>query len=431
MIPRQHCFPRPSRPLVRLVQTLAMGACLGVSMLVPVAPAAGQMRMGMMNAMGNSGVDKVNTRSINEYAALLNFADAQKAAALALHEAYSHEFDKAREARDDGFKKVREDFADSQDPGVWQRDLPKVVEAYNERTKQLDAQLLADMRELLDETQAAKWPQVERAHRRNQSTPSGTLSGESVDLIRIVNDLKVNQPWPDALQQATDRYATELDAALQERERVRTEAAKDMPQPGQRREGAGPFGFDMEAIQRAMTNLRKAGVPVREINDRFASVIQNSLPEDKQADFASSYRKAKFPQVFSDPYLFKAIEAAEKFPDITPEQKATMAEIRAAYVRDIEPANQTWAAEIGKAEADGGGDEMMANVQRMMSGGEAEQSDLAKARAARRKLDKDALEKLRAALTESQRDELPERDDPFGGNNFRFGGGGGGGGRGR
>lgn len=408
--------------LVRACLTASIAVGTAATLGVFVQPASAQMRFGM-NAAGNSAPEQVQRDAIDEYSALLNFDDAQKTAATALFDAYTADFNKARDTMNDGFKKVREDFADSQDPSVWQRDLPKVMEAYNDKAKALDSQLLKDLRDLLSEKQSGTWALVERAHRRRQSVPRGMLSGEGVDLIKIVNDLKLTKPYPDALQQALDRYSSEFDSALSKRDTERADLSKDLPGAGggARRAGGNPFNFDMEAIQKAMTGMRKAGMPVRDINDRFATVVEQALPSNKQTEFAEQVRKAKYPQVYSEPYLIKAIAAAEKFSDVTPEQKKSFDEIKAAYLRDIEPANKTWATEISKAEADGGGDEMMANVARMMSGGEdAQQSDVAKARAARRKLDKDALDKLKAVLTEAQRDQLPEREDPFGAG-FRMG----------
>ena len=421
---------RTRRLLPVLTARILIGAVALASVVAIAPPATAQMRFGM-GGPGMGGVEKLDRDAIDEYAELASFDDAQKTAAGALFEAYVAEFDKARAARDDGLKKVREEFADTQDPSVWQRELPKVIEEYTKQTKNLDSQLLKDMRDLLSDKQAAKWTSVERAHRRRQSVPRGMLSGESVDLVRIVSDLKIAKPYPDVLQQALDRYSSELDGVLSKRDSEREELSKDLPGAGGRRPAGNPFNFDVEAIQKAMTGLRKAGLPVRDLNDRFATVVENALPADRQPEFAQKVRKSKYPQVYSDPYLVKAIGAAQKFADVTADQKKTFEDIKSAYLRDIEPANQAWAAEISKAEADGGGDEMMANMARMMSGGgeDADQSPLAKARAARRKIDKDALEKLKAVLTESQREQLPERDDPFGGPVIRMGGGGGGRGR--
>ncbi len=399
---------------------LGLCAVAAASMLGGLAvstPALGQGRMAMTIGGAMGAKEQLDASSIEEYAAILKFDEQQKTAAMALFQAYEADFNAASKTRDDDMKKVRDEFADSQDPGIWQREMPKLFEKYGKRTAELDTQLMNDLRSLMTEQQQAVWPQVERAHRRRQSLPNGMLSGESMDLVRLVNGLKLEQV-PEPVQQSLERYASELDSALESRDKVRRDLGEKLN--SSMRPGGGMMNFDIEGMQKTMGEMRRVGIPVRDINDRFASVLQGALPEDKRDAFEDSVRKAKFPQIYGEPHLVKAAAAAEKFDDITPEQKSTITAIREAYLREVESANQAWAAEQAKAEADGGGDEMMQNWGRMMQSGDGpEQTPLAKARAARRKLDRETLEKLKAALTEEQIERLPERDDAFGG--MRFG----------
>lgn len=404
-------------------RTLAMAlvvtsVAVGVGLCGQTQSACAQMRMGGMGGMGGGGVEQVDQSALDEYGAIVGLDDTQKLATKALLEGYASGFEQARKARDEGFKKIREEFADTQDAMIWQRELPKIMEDYGNKTKELDAQLLGDIKSLLTDTQATKWIQVERAHRRRQSVPRGMLSGESVDLVRVVNELKM-PAVPDTVSQALERYAGEIDGALAARDRKQDEMAKDF-QPGGKRSpaaGQGIMNMDFEGIQKALAEVRKAGIPIRDINDRFASVIEGALQGDKQTEFADKYRKAKFPQVYGTAYPIRALDAADKFSDLTPEQKSTLASIRESYQRDITSANTKWASEIAKAEADGGGDDMMGGWMRMMQGGgdNEPESELVKARKARRQMDRDATDKIKAALNEAQKDRLPERDDPMGG----------------
>lgn len=406
---------------------LAVGCVLGLGVIGSVAssPAlaqrGGMMRMGMN--LGGVG-ERVQTADMDRYAELLNLSKDQREAAKALHEAYEAEYDQAEEIRTKAFQKARAEFEDTRDPAVWSEMLPKEMEKYGVRVKALDTGLMNDLKTLLTAEQSGKWVLVERARRRDGTMPNGMLSGENVDLTKVVGDLKLAGPMPEALAQSLERYETELDAALQERDAQREEIAKTMQNAGR----GGPMGFDPQAFQKAMTDLRKAGIKVRDVNDRYATMLENAVPEDKKADYTQKVRSLKFPQVYREPYTLKAIDAAAKFKDLSKENAQAISELKSAYQRDLNAANDRWARAIADEEKDGGGDLMAANMMRWMGGGDDGDSPQQQARKARRELDKATLDKLKTLLTPEQVDNLPEREaERMGG----WGGGGGGGGRGR
>lgn len=394
---------------VRSCLALAVGCVVGLGVIGSVASApalaqrGGMMRMGMN--LGGVG-ERVQPEDMDRYADLLGLSKDQREASKALHDAYAAEYDQAEEIRTKAVQKARAEFEETRDPAVWSEMLPKEMEKYGKRVKELDEGLMNDVKTLLTGEQSTKWVLVERARRRDGTMPNGMLSGEAVDLTKVVKDLKVATPMPDALVQSLERYETELDAALQERDAQREEISKTMQTAGR----GGPMGFDPQAFQKAMTDLRKAGIKVREVKDRYAGMLESIVPEDKKAEYVKKVRTLKFPQVYRESYTLKAIDAAAKFKDLSVESKQGVADIKAAYERDLAAANERWARAIADEEKDGGGDLMAAGMMRWMGGADEGDSPQQQARKVRRELDKASLDKLKALLTPEQVESLPERD---------------------
>jgi hypothetical protein len=386
---------------------LIAGVLFGLSVLGPlgisVPSAHAQMRMGMGGGMSSTvGVD-----AIDEYTRILGLSEDQKAAVIDLHLSYLNQSNEASSRFTKEIGKLSQEFQEEQDPSVWQKKMPEIQERYQADTRKADASFLSDIKALLTPDQSAKWVQVERAHNRRKSLPSGQLAGENVDLFQILGSAGVEEPFSAEIQGALDRYSVELDGALKDRDAKMESATKKLTENALK---GGVMNMDIEGMRRDMLEMRKLGMPVRGINERFGSMIQQALPENAQEKFREALMGARFPAVYRNAHPETAMNAAMEFSDITADQKSSISSMLESYSRDVRPFNQRWADEITKAEADGGGDEMMANWQRMMSGGAGgEESDLAKARKARRQFDKDMVDKLKGILTEAQRERLPER----------------------
>ncbi len=403
---------------------LGLGAALAIGLsLGPAAPAvhAQQVRVTGRPGMGGMGFgDRITQSDIDRFGKILGLNATQSEAVKDLYQAYDAEYTAASKVMQDKFEKVQADFADTQDFTVWQKDWPEVVEKYQKKVSELEKSLMGDLKAMLTSEQAAKWPAAERAQRRAKSLngmnmPGVSLAGDSVDLITMVDELKLSRT-PDAVAQSLDRYESEIDQAVVERDAKRKEMADQMSGGFGRKKDdkSGGGGMpDFSKIGEMMQEMRKTGIKVRDINDRYASQIASSLPEAQREDFSTRYKKAKFPQIYREPYPLKALTAAKDFKDLTSEQRSTIDEILAKYQRELAPLNERYAKAQADAEKDGGGSDMATGWMRMMSGGDQDNDDseLSQARKARRKLDSDTLDKLKGLLTDEQKDRLPEREN--------------------
>lgn len=400
---------------------LAAGTVAG-----PVCSSAqAQMRMGMNMAAGMGG-GRVSSSEIEQFGKILSLDKTQASAFKDLHQAYEAEYDQAQKSMQDKMEKMR---AEAQDTGDWQammKDAGEVAEKFQTKSTDLEKSLMSDLKALLTPDQAAKWPSLERAHRRNQSLggpgiPGFGLAGESVDLIKMVDELKLKKT-PEAVSQSLERYESEMDQALVERDGKRKEIGEQMNPFGKKDgKGGGEGGGmpDFKKIGEMMTEMRKTGVKVRDLNDRYSTLVASGLPDDVREDFSTRFKKAKFPQVYREAYATKALTAAAAFKDLDQQQQTGIADLAAIYKRESAAANDKYAKAQTDAEKDGGGEDMMGGWMKMMNGDQGgDDSELAQAKKAKRKLDTDTMDKLKAILTPEQVERLPERDN----NNMQFGG---------
>lgn len=395
---------------------LVVGMCVGVGFnaLGPATPVAhAQIRMGFGAGRGMGGGGAISSADITQYAALLKLDETQTATIKDLHSAYQADYDKAQKEMTDGFERLRQEFEDSRDPSVWQKDAPAIVEKFQKRGEELEKTFLGDMKSLLTADQAGRWSMVERANRRNRSLPGGMLAGESTDLVKIVSALELKST-PEGVSQAMDRYEAELDSAIQERDTRRKDIGEQIQAVSRGGAGGGWMNMDMEKMQQLVADSRKSGIKVRDINDRFASVIEAALPEDRRSDFGDRVKREKFPNIYRESHVLKCLKAAGEFDDVSSEKKQQIADMTAKYERESGPMNDKWARLQADAEKDGGGDDMMQGWMRMARGGgddANDKSELSDIRKNRRKLDNDTVDKLKAMLTEEQIDRLPKREN--------------------
>ena len=410
-------------------RAIVMGVVLAAGMVAGpfCSSTQAQMRMGMGMGAGMGG-GKVAAGEVEQFGKILALDKAQLSAFKDLHQAYETEYDQAMKTMQDKMEKMR---AEAQDTGDWSammKDGQESAEKFQTKSTDLEKSLMSDLKALLTPDQTTKWPVMERAHRRNQSLggtagiPGFGLAGESVDLVKMVEELKLKKT-PEAVSQSLDRYESEMDSALIERDGKRKEMADQM-NPFGKKDGKGGGGGDgvgmpdFKKICEMMTEMRKTGLKVRDLNDRYSTLVASGLPDDVREDFNSRFKKAKFPQVYRESYTTKSLSAAAGFKDLDPQQQTGVTDLAAIYKRESVAANDRYAKAQTDAEKDGGGEDMMGGWMKMMNGDQGgDDSELSQAKKAKRKLDTDTVDKLKAILTPQQVERLPERE------NNMFGGG--------
>lgn len=386
----------------------ALGVC--ALMFGASRPAAAQPGRGMM---GNFDEPTINSKEIERYAEILRMSPDQVENAKGMLEGFNTEFNSLRQEMRQAFESMRDEARDTGDNGVW-RNAGTLMQTFQKKIEKAEKQYFDDMKLLLTDDQAARWPVVERARRREKSVPRGGLvSGEGVDLVRIVNELKLTAEESQPVQPLLEQYENDLDRALAERDKAYEEGM------GQ---GANLwFNQQMDKIDELFNKARDAAAKVKDVNKRYARQIEGALPEAYHAKFESEVQKASFPRVYRPSYAARAITAAEGITDLSDEQKTQLAQIRDSFEKSLAPIQQKQADSIEQTEMNRTAMQMFG-----MGGGGNEGS--AELRDLRREVEDGTYEKVRDLLTEEQRAKLPERPQRGDWRRLVPGGGNGGGG---
>lgn len=410
-----------------LVRSLvcAAGVCVGVAgaMVLTAAPAMAQPGGGGGRGgfggggpgggfMGRMFAPVMSERDLGRATAVLNLTEDQKAAVKTLREGYAEQSRTQMEDVRAQFEKARNEFRDSQDPSAFEKLRPTAEKARADR-KKADEQFMTDVKAVLTPEQQEKWPVVERTVRRITTVRRGLMSGERVDVVALVDDLGLSASEVDAIKPTLDQYEQDLDRELIARNKQFDEG---MDQLAKLRESG-----DMAAMQDLIKKGREQSVKVRDVNRRYERMIEELLPEGKKTQLAEAFKKESFPEVYRESNASRSLDAAVGFADLTAEQKEQVLALRESYRKNIASTNEKLSAAIEESE-------MTFDISQM-GRGQRQDNPANDLRRDRRDLDRSTVEKLRAILTDAQKERLPqpERGGPDGGRRRQRGGGDGGG----
>lgn len=392
---------------VRLSASVVL-ALAGAAVVFGVTPASRAQEMtfnfGGGSGIGGMGVDAeppFNTKMLARYAQQLGFDDAQKEAATALLEGMQAEHQAIGKKMNEKLEEVRSEFQESRDPSVFTQKLPGAMRELGMARGKLEQSFVADIKSLLTPEQEAKWPVVERTIRRERTIGQSRLAGEGVDIVRLVDDLKLPADVEAKVRPMLEQYEADVDRPLVERNDLQKKA-RDL----------GPSA-DPAAIEKIREQAREARLRIKEINERYARQIQPELSGELGDKFRAEFQKRAFPEIYGESHTLDSVRAALGFDDLTPEQKATLASIRESYEREAARLNEQWAGKLEdwQKTPEGYMSSAMPGGMRTMGNDAAQSDPTTEPRQARLELDKKAMEQIKGVLSEAQRERLPKRAD--------------------
>lgn len=388
--------------IIRRTSRLLVLAALLVVASPPRAHAQFMMGGADANMMGQF---KLPRKSIEAYAKVLGLDADQREAALALHEGYVQQHEALSKGFQDDMRKIQEEFEDTQDFTIFQKKMPGLGMDFQQKMEALEKGFLGDLRALLTPEQDVKWPKVERARLRETALRFSMVSGQGVDLVDVIGDLKIDAGENPDLADQLDRYELEMDKALRAFEKW----GKDQQKQFMDDENAFDFSKMNEMMKKAeemMKQMGELGRGIRDLNRQYARTILPTLPAAQQARFEHEVKRRSFPRVYKRSWVTEALLSARGLADLSADQRAQVAELESSYTRELAVANERWAAAITEREEKTGGS-MVAMMQSMMGGGGGGNDPVSEARRARKELDERYKDKLSAVLTAEQRARLP------------------------
>ena len=370
---------------------LAGVVCVMVCLLAPAERAeAQQFRFDPLSE------PQVTTEEIRSYERMLGLSGDQVMFAEVLLEAYMGGYQELRQEFRQIQQAAREEFRDTRDRQVWE-DLQQVTQVFAERREQLDNQFLNDFRLVLTPEQAQEWGRVERFRRRFYTlSQGGLISGETVDLTRIVSDLSLNDEQREEIAPILDRYEMALDRALVARNEIYEQGMREGMRMWQ--------NMQFAEMERRFTEAREAATRLRDVNRQFARQIESSLGQDMGRRFSREFQQRSFPDIYRDTVGMRALDQALTMDDLNDEQAERILQLQSGFMRQVDQAN----ARLQEATEES---EQNRSVRQMFGmgrgGGDA---PVREARQAREQLDQTVMDRLRSVLTEEQFARLPGQE---------------------
>jgi hypothetical protein len=268
----------------------------------------------------------INAGDISVIARVLSLGDAERDALRALHEGHLSSV-KAR--RDAVQEELQERIERAQITGDWEaaQASTQEQEMWTGEAKKLCEGFLADLKSLLTREQADRWPLVERELRRFDRIGAGRFGGESIDVIRLVEDLAPSIWLDQAAADVLTEYAAKVDGLI----KARDEAISDQQ--------SGSFHAlaknDKAAAERVWTAARSARIALRDLNQSTAERIAALLPEAQAFALRRKVMELAYPALLKPTRTEAFIRAVGDLNSLDASQREAVKSIVSDYDRRL------------------------------------------------------------------------------------------------
>jgi len=329
----------------------------------------------------------------------------QRQAVLDLFTAYRGQYDTATKKIREYQKSLQEKSGGGYDPKVWAEAGP-VYEQYSKHTKKLKESFLEDLKAMVPPDLMDNWVKIERRVRRKEGTRTAMFNSARADLVSIVEGVMGNDPLPDELKAAMDRYEEDIDRSMNEMAQFRkeleakqTEMMKDMAN----KDAAEMQKMQLQIVKQMNEKSRKAA----EVNTAAFKKLTPLVPENKRNRFQVAYYKSAYSMMEGmmpgQASLTKAVDKATKLSDCTGEQKQQIEATMEEHDKELLGVYEKYAQTMDKKMEEGSKSDDPTAVQQMYF----DQTAWMDLSTKKGEADRKAVEKLRAILTPEQLAQLP------------------------
>ena len=380
---------------------IGLGHVVGAAVLAVSVAAASPVAFAQFGGHGglNAGLSSRDLRQLED---ILMLDDEQREVVHLLFEDFMQRMQEISRKQ----RAEREAHIKAMSAGVFDRDgrQGRMIEKANKMRLDLEGQFLGDVRVILSEEQAQQWPILERAIWRNQSVPLGYLSGERVDLTKLIPQVKLEEASLVSISPLLEQYEVDFDRVLAARYEGQTRVGAQI----QKVWGSG----DDDAINELFIRMRRFSVRVRDVNRRYAREIGGMLAGEEQARFNDAFKRASFPQVFRPGRAQRVLDLVLAYEDLSGEQRSIVEGIGEGFSRDMSNLNEQHIAVAEKLETSMNSREWgryLAAGDRGNRGGDREQTPLEKVVQKKRELDSRIIERIQRLLSEAQAERLEDQ----------------------
>jgi hypothetical protein len=388
----------------------ALLACL----LLAVAPMAlgqsGSMSMGLYGGEDSFRPD-LSSRDLKVVVRVLKLQPDAEKALLDLYAGYAGTLQTEGAAVKEFVEKEIEKAEIMQNTGYLGPAHTRLAE-WRTRSEKIKKTFLDDLKSLLTSEQESRWPIVERELRRMRMAPGGRLCGESIDLVRLTDEIAGAEPG-DELAAMLNRYSDELDRAL-----VARQTLLDDKQP----EYNEKLKNDPKGAEAIWRDVQRARAAVRDVNDRYVRLIAGQLPADKAARLNQEYFDQSYRPITKPTRTDEYLKDAGELKTLTGGQKSQFEAIKSKYGRDKRALLEKQARAYRDFEmewkpsdlAKALGEKQEEDNQQHYNGAWLPESNpLVQTRRERLELDQQTRKDLDSMLTDEQKAAIPSRLTPY------------------
>lgn len=338
----------------------------------------------------------IGATALDRYSGILGLDADQKQLFRTLYQGYRGAYREAVVAAD---KELAGLEGEHRDPNQANKGM-EVLQRFADKTRTVEDQFFEDAKAIVNPNQAARFERLLMARRRDVQMRFAFVAGEGVDLLNVLESLKVKRSAE--LATLCDEYETELDRLMLDKVRVmKTSLGKAA---NIQLNGMPNFPLIGEIIG----DLYAIGGRIRDANRQYARRMEPLLPEGSQSSFVLEIKKRSFPRVYAPTLAQKCLSAAKGLDDLTPDQATELQIITDSFARDLETANQRYAAAIESTQDHFPKDFLIILQSRFNR--DNKDDPLTKARDDREELDQKTLTRLRGVLKPDQMKKLPQNE---------------------
>lgn len=194
--------------------------------------------------------------------------------------------------------------------------------------KQLRDSTESGLRALLIDEQGEIWEVVSKKLRRLRLMPRGRLSGESTDVLEVLEDLDLDASVDtEDLQMLRDNYIQEIDSALIAREAFDYAQGLDLMEHFRNQD----FSSGLDVLRQRL-DLQES---TRDVNDRYIDAITLVLPTPQSDEFRLDALRRGYSGIYRPTRGERAILAAMEIEDLDPEMLAAVADLMQRHGDEI------------------------------------------------------------------------------------------------
>ncbi len=265
--------------------------------------------------------------------------------------------------------------------------------------KQMRDEFEGDLVAVLTEEQLELWPPLQRQLIRDRLLPRGRLSGETLDVMGLVDEQKYEDEVLLALLPALQVWDVNVTDALVARDNQMVENQGVLM--------SSMRTMDVSAGIDVLKTQGRLAETVRFVNDTAVEQIILLLPADKTNQFRAIAQQKSYPRIYRTSRTDRAYEAALELEGLSPEILQSIMDLQDSMDDEIEMANEQLLAATHRGESQEQIDRMNRFAQRMTgSTTERTENPIDQAEEAKREIEDRYLDSLRDLLTEEQIKEL-------------------------